>query len=123
MAKASENLIPQAHVLTVEEQSKGGKASGKARREKTTMRQMLEMCLDMTNEKGQTYRELITVGLLKGAMSGNPTNYRTAVEMLGELSAETTNSTPTLKVEIVDNSNLEKTLYETNKSDSDVKGQ
>ena len=37
-----QNLIPAAHKLTVEEASKGGKASGEARRKKREIREMLE---------------------------------------------------------------------------------
>lgn len=66
---------------------KGGIASGKARREKATMKQMLEICLNMKNENGQTYRELATLGLIKGAVTGNSNNYRTILETLGELEA------------------------------------
>ena len=40
------NLIPQAHVLTVEEASKGGQNSGKARREKKTIQKILADLLD-----------------------------------------------------------------------------
>ena len=36
-----ENLIPQAHVLTVEEQSKGGKKSVEVRRQKNTVQKIL----------------------------------------------------------------------------------
>ena len=36
-----ENLIPQAHVLTVEEQSKGGKKSVEMRRQKKTVQKIL----------------------------------------------------------------------------------
>ena len=36
-----QNLKPQAHILTVEEQSKGGAASGEARRKKRTLREMV----------------------------------------------------------------------------------
>ena len=36
-----ENLIPQAHVLTVEEQSKGGKKSVEVRRQKKTVQKIL----------------------------------------------------------------------------------
>lgn len=76
---------------TTEEQreiaKKGGIASGKARKEKATMKQMLEMCLNMKNENGQTYRELATLGLIKGAVTGNSNNYRTILETLGELEA------------------------------------
>lgn len=36
-----QNLIPQAHVLTVEEASKGGKRSAQVRREKKTVQKIL----------------------------------------------------------------------------------
>lgn len=80
-----ENLIPQAHVLTVEESSRGGKASGEARRRKATMKATLEKILDETYKNGKTYRELATLGLLKGAIKGNAQNYKTILETLGEL--------------------------------------
>lgn len=91
MAKTS-NLIPQAHKLTLEEQSAGGKASVKARRERKTMREMLQMCLDMENSKGQTFQELATLGLIQGAIKGKALNYRTIVETLGELGPEASTS-------------------------------
>lgn len=111
MANREDNLIPQAHVLTLEEQSAGGKASGEARREKATMRKTLEMLLNEKNNKGKTYKELTTLGLIKGAVSGNASNYRTIVEMLGELT-EAQQETPSVTVNIVDNSQLEKALYD-----------
>lgn len=63
----------------------GGIASGKARREKATMKKTLEMLLESNSKSGQTYRELATLGLLKGAINGNAQNYRTILETLGEL--------------------------------------
>lgn len=63
----------------------GGIRSGQVRREKATMKATLEMLLNSTNNKGQTYRELATLGLLKGAINGNAQNYRTILETLGEL--------------------------------------
>ena len=84
MAKASDNLIPQAHVLTLEEQSAGGKASGEARRRKATMLATLDKCLDGIPENiskeelnidNLTHQELVTLGLIKGAELGNPKNY------------------------------------------------
>ena len=64
----------------------GGIASGKARQEKATMKKALEMLLDEQNKKsGKTYRELATLGLLKGAINGNAQNYKTILEVLGEL--------------------------------------
>lgn len=73
------------HDLTVEDQRAGGIASGKARREKATMKATLEKLLDEKNNKGITYRDLATLGLLKGAINGKANNYRTILETLGEL--------------------------------------
>ena len=78
-----DNLVPQAHVLTLEEQSAGGKASGEARRRKSTMLQMLEQCLESTNEKsGKTYKELATLGLIKGAVNGSSKNYEIIQQLM-----------------------------------------
>ena len=63
----------------------GGIASGKARREKATMKETLEMLLNSTSKSGQSYQELVTLGLLKGAINGNAQNYRTILETLGQL--------------------------------------
>lgn len=84
MAGGKDNLIPQAHVLTVEEASKGGKASGEARRKKATMLSVLEKTLDETNAKGLTYRELATLGLIKGATNGSGKNYEIIARMMAE---------------------------------------
>lgn len=97
-----ENLKPGEYKLTLEEQKKGGIASGKARKEKATMKKALEMLLEEKSNKGLTYRELATLGLIKGAIKGNAQNYKQIVEMLGELTP-TSNETPQLKIEIVDN--------------------
>ena len=51
------------------------------------MKETLEMLLDEKNKKsGKTYRELATLGLIQGAVKGNGNNYRTILEVLGELS-------------------------------------
>ena len=63
---------------------KGGIASGKARREKATMLSTLKMLLDQEYKNGVTYREMATLGLIKGAIKGNPVNYKTMIEVLGE---------------------------------------
>ncbi len=105
---------------TPEEQRKiarmGGIASGKARQEKATMKRILEMMLNEKNNKGKTYRELTTLGLIKGAVNGNASNYRTIVEVLGEL-VETQAETPSININIVDNSELEKVMYEDNNTE------
>ena len=121
----NENLKPQAHVLTVEEQKAGGIASGKARKEKKTMREtlreMLEEVADIEgNTKGLTYKQLATLGLIKGSIQGNNANYKTIMETIGEVEME--NTTPTVKIEISDNSKLEGVMYEANRpSSNDVK--
>lgn len=68
---------------------KGGINSGIARREKATMKATLEKLLDEKNNKGITYRDLATLGLIKGAIKGNAQNYRTILETLGELGQQT----------------------------------
>lgn len=82
MANKNDNLIPQAHTLTVEEASRGGINSGIARREKATMLQTLEQCLNATNNKGQTYKELATLGLIKGAVNGSGKNYEIIQQLM-----------------------------------------
>ena len=120
---AKENLMPIEEVnsnRTREQHSadsrKGGIRSGEVRREKATMKATLEMLLDQVanikeNENKLTYRQLTTVGLLKGAIEGKAENYKTIVQLLGELQ-EQVNETPSLNITITDNSNLEKALYE-----------
>lgn len=80
-----QNLRPGEYKLSKEEAKKGGINSGMARRRKATMRETLKMLLDEKDNKGRTYRDLVTLGLLKGAMKGNSNNYRVIVETLGEL--------------------------------------
>ena len=100
------------HDLTKEDMSKGGKRSGEVRREKATMRKTLEMLLEEKNKKGVTYRELTTLGLIKGAVNGNASNYKTILELLGELQPTISVETPSLKLEIVNNEDLESAMYE-----------
>ena len=63
-----QNLIPQAHKLTVEEQSKGGKASAEARKRKKDMRERLELLLSMpiSNGKGADIEKIKSYGAIKG---------------------------------------------------------
>ena len=121
---------------------KGGVASGIARREKATMRKSLEMLLnsninidkidDMsindlknklkmlgTDTSKMKVEDLVNAGLILGAVFGNANNYKTIIETKGETTEEK-NNTPTLLLEVVDNSKLEKTLYEENKPRENV---
>lgn len=122
----NENLVSLADRTTDEKRAigiKGGIASGKARREKKTMREtlkeMLEEVADIEgNDRGLTYKQLATLGLIKGSIQGNNANYKTIMETIGELEVEA-NNTPTVKIEISDNSKLEGVLYEANRPNSD----
>ena len=110
-----ENLIPMNKLSEKKQRelaSRGGIASGQARREKATMKKVL---MDMLDEIGDrennlTYRQLTTLGLLKGAIQGNATNYKTILEAIGEI--EVNNSTPEVLIKVVDNTELEKVMYE-----------
>jgi len=112
--KKEDNLIPM-NKRTKKEQRRiaimGGKASGEARREKATFKKTLEMLLDEKDNKGRTYKELITLGQIKAAINGKSDNFKTILQLLGELEEQTI-ETPEININIVDNSDLEKVLYE-----------
>ena len=57
------NLIPQNHVLTVEEASKGGQNSVKSRRRKKTMKQLMEMLLDKPTKAIDDWQLIAELGL------------------------------------------------------------
>lgn len=94
------NLIPQAHVLTVEEQSAGGKASGEARRQKKTVQKILDSFLDkeikdypqmqklaakIGIENENSLKDLFTaVCLLNSLKEGNLGDLEKLVKLLGE---------------------------------------
>jgi hypothetical protein len=113
--------IDNLKVPTSEEARKygrlGGIASGKARREKATMKKTLEMLLDTVpkceaNPEGKTFRELTTEGLMIGATQGKAENYKLMLQLLGEMQEDTVKETPSVEIKVIDNSNLEKVLYE-----------
>lgn len=83
-----QNLIPQAHKLTVDEASRGGKASGRARAEKRDLRRALEALLEKeyTDKNGKTLTgtEAITVKLFEQAMKGNIRAFETLRDTVGQ---------------------------------------
>lgn len=122
MASGVENLKP-LNTLTMEEQreiaKKGGIASGQVRKEKATMRKTLEMLVDEIakidgNDDKLTYKQLATLGLIKGAIDGKADNYKTMLETLGELQ-ENKSNTPEININILDNAKLESVMYEEDK--------
>jgi ribosome-binding factor A len=94
------NLIPQAHILTVEEQSAGGKKSAQARREKKTIQKILADLLDseikdspqfaklaskMGVEGDKSVKDIFTmVCLLNSVKSGNLGDLERLSKLLGE---------------------------------------
>ena len=119
--KGQENLIPMNERSEEEVRSlgqKGGIASGKVRQEKATMKKTLEMLLDTIpnikeNKDKKTFRELSTEGLMIGAVQGKAENYKLIMQVLGEMQQEEA-TTPEVNINIVDQSTLEKSLYENN---------
>lgn len=140
----TENLVSLGD-RTMEEQRKiatmGGKASGEARRKKASIRNSLINILNSgfklpTEVKDKDIKEfidklnaigvdtkqmeiidLINCGQILGAIGGKADNYKTLLEVNGELIEDTPNYTPLIEdvEQVVDNSNLEKVLYEANK--------
>ena len=110
--KISKEVLIVANEQNREIAIKGGKASGVARKEKATMKKVLLEMLDeiADKENNLTYRQMCTLGLLKGAVQGNATNYKTILETTGEI--EVNSSTPEVTIKVVDNTELEKTMYE-----------
>lgn len=84
-----QNLIPGAHPLTVEEASKGGKASGKARKRKADLRKIAQQVLDgtytdKTTGLRMTGEELVLNGIVAN-LSPNSKNWGKAMDVLIEL--------------------------------------
>lgn len=85
-----QNLLKgkDAHKFTPEEHSKGGKASGEARRRKRDLRLALEMLLekDFKDKAGNTISgtEAITAKLFEQAMKGNVKAFETIRATVGQ---------------------------------------
>lgn len=130
-----ENLNPvrseeEARILG----QKGGIASGEARRNKKTYTDAVKWLTNADikitkgkiketleangiSTKGLDTTQLATLGLWLGAVYGNAQNFKTLMETNGENIEEENTYMPEIERlgEIVDNSHLEKDLYEANK--------
>lgn len=84
-----QNLKPAAHPLTVEEQSKGGKASGKARKRKADLRRMAQEVLEGTfkdkHGKEFTGEEAVIQGLVANLADPKGKNWGKAMDLLVQL--------------------------------------
>lgn len=92
MANKQDNLIPQAHVLTVEEQSKGGQNSAEARRRKRDIRLALEALLekDITDKHGNTMStaEAIAIKQIEKALKGDTKAFEVVRDTAGQKPAD-----------------------------------
>lgn len=133
---ANEQNLKPIETLSNEEAKKRGKVggirSGEVRREKASFKNAIKWLVesDIKINKGNLYEsfkqsgidisklnttQLATLGLWSGAVQGNATNYKTLMEANEEIQTET--ETPAININIVDNSNLEKIMYEDNKTE------
>ena len=86
--KKEDNLIPQAHVLTVEEQSRAGVASGEARRRKRDIRLAMEALLEK-QYKGRDGSELsgaeaIALKQMEKALKGDTKAFEVVRDTAGQ---------------------------------------
>lgn len=130
---------------TAEEQHEiavmGGNASGEARREKASLKKAVQTLLNSNldeiktkdfNEKSlaQFYKDkgldinklppatMAAIGLWLGSCFGNAANFKTLGEYNLDMVEEGIGSTPTVKIEISDNTKLEGVMYEANRPSS-----
>lgn len=74
-----QNLIPQAHKLTVEEQSRAGKRSGEVRRARKTLREELLLLLSQGN-----VQEKISLAMIDKCLKGDTKAYEVIRDTIGE---------------------------------------
>lgn len=139
MAKKEDNLMPIQEVnarKTPEERKESarnaGIASGKARREKASLKKAIKWLLeesDIRITKGNIYEtykkqgidiseltpgQLATIGLWAGAVTGKNENYKTLLEGNNELIENKDTVTPDVEIKVIENKDLEKIMYEDN---------
>ena len=87
-----QNLIPEAHKLTVEEQSAGGIASGKARAEKRDLRKAFEVLLEkeFKGKDGVTVSgaEAIAMKQMEKALNGDAKAFELVRDTSGQKPVE-----------------------------------
>lgn len=87
-----QNLRPGEYKLTLEEQKKGGIASGRARAEKRDLRKALELLLEQTytDKKGvtRTGAQAITEKLFSEVMKGNVKAFEVLRDTVGQKPVE-----------------------------------
>ena len=102
-----DNLIPQAHKLTVQEQSIGGKKSAEVRREKKLFKE------EILKRMGEKDWNDIVDKLIERAKK-NSKDFEVLRDTIGQKPKEEVEHEvrlPIINVEVVDNSNLEEEFY------------
>ena len=83
-----QNLKPQAHTLTVDEQSKGGQKSGEARRAKKSLREAMQILMDadLTGKDGKTMTgtEAMAAKVFQAALKGDWKAWELARDTAGQ---------------------------------------
>lgn len=83
-----QNLIPQAHTITVEEASRGGKKSAAVRKEKADLRKIAQQVLDGTytdkNGVEMSGKQLVLNGIVAN-LSPKSRNWGKAMDLLVKL--------------------------------------
>ena len=87
----NENLMPielvnanKTREQRIKDASNAGNKSGEVRRAKRTLRQELELLLELVDKKGKTNQEKMSVGLLKKAMKGNVKAFEMIRDTIGQ---------------------------------------
>ena len=84
----TKNLKPQAHKLTVEEQSKGGKASGEKRRQRKTFAEAFDAWLsaDHKDKNGNKMNgmDILTAAIIQKAAKGDVRAFEVIRDSVGE---------------------------------------
>ena len=139
------NLIP-LNERTKDEQkvitTMGGLASGESRRKNASIKQSLKRILNSgfklpteikdeevksfvsklnsigVDTKNLDLVDLMNLGQILSAIGGKAENYKALLEITEESSSD--KGTPSIEINVVDNSNLEKVMYETNRHNEDA---
>jgi hypothetical protein len=123
----------EQHELTVEEARKGGINSGKARAEKKSLREKAKLLMSLSIQDQKELLKAQELGLntedvdiemmnlihMLNIIKKENFNSVGAFNTLKDLTDEQVeqNETPNVQINIVDNSNLEKVMYEENEND------
>lgn len=86
-----QNLKPCEYKLSREEAKKGGIASGKARREKKTLKAELEALLEIMDERGDSVQKKMSFALIKKAVKGDVRAFETIRDTIGQKPKENLN--------------------------------